>query len=451
MPSAVLPVFSVWSPSPMTSSCSSDLAAAGVAGFQVRDKAPRRASLLAFDPTRAVAAVRPTGATVIVNDRSTSRWPPALTVCTWAASDLPVAVARRLAPDLLIGATCRDAAAVATSRRGRRRPMRASGRSSRPSVKAGPARRPLGPSSIGPVAACPAADRHRRHRRRSRPGRAGMRAPMASPSSARSGDIQIRWQPRRSSSTAVALMRVHVLGAGIVGLACAGGARLARPRGRPSCDPAARARGVPRGRRHALPRRARPGTARTPSYDPRCRLRAVVACRTPHAWLVPLARHRHPPGRRSTPATARWSSARLRCSAATASTSRLLGAPQARALEPALGPRLLGPPCSRRPRPSIRAPSLRLCWLVSDPALSQRAPSALPDVTVIATGARLPAPFTHLVRGVRGEILRAPWRRSARHGGARAGCAASRSTSCRGPAARSSSARPWRSTTGHRS
>jgi glycine oxidase len=29
------------------------------------------------------------------------------------------------------------------------------------------------------------------------------------------------------------------------------------------------------------------------------------------------------------------------------------------------------------------------------------------DVTVVATGARLPEPFTHLVRGVRGEIVRA--------------------------------------------
>lgn len=35
-----------------------------------------------------------------------------------------------------------------------------------------------------------------------------------------------------------------------------------------------------------------------------------------------------------------------------------------------------------------------------------RPPTARPDATVIATGARLPAPYDHLVRSVRGEILR---------------------------------------------
>ena len=40
------------------------------------------------------------------------------------------------------------------------------------------------------------------------------------------------------------------------------------------------------------------------------------------------------------------------------------------------------------------------------PRVLARPPTARPDATVIATGARLPAPYDHLVRGVRGEILR---------------------------------------------
>lgn len=40
------------------------------------------------------------------------------------------------------------------------------------------------------------------------------------------------------------------------------------------------------------------------------------------------------------------------------------------------------------------------------PRVVPRAPDARPDATVVATGARLPAPYAHLVRGVRGEILR---------------------------------------------
>ncbi|HXH77641.1 FAD-dependent oxidoreductase [Nocardioides sp.] len=40
------------------------------------------------------------------------------------------------------------------------------------------------------------------------------------------------------------------------------------------------------------------------------------------------------------------------------------------------------------------------------PRVVASGPSTLPDATVLATGARLPAPYDRLVRGVRGEILR---------------------------------------------
>lgn len=88
-----------------------DLATAGVTGFQVRDKDATTRELVAL--TRLVlAAVRPAGATVIVDDRLDVALAVGADGVHLGADDLSVADARRVAPDLVIGATCRDAAAV---------------------------------------------------------------------------------------------------------------------------------------------------------------------------------------------------------------------------------------------------------------------------------------------------------------------------------------------------
>lgn len=83
-----------------------DLAGAGVPGFQVRAKGLDDAALLGF-ARRVVSAVRPLGATVVVNDRVDIALAAAADGVHLGRGDLPVADARRIAPDLLIGATCR--------------------------------------------------------------------------------------------------------------------------------------------------------------------------------------------------------------------------------------------------------------------------------------------------------------------------------------------------------
>lgn len=87
------------------------LASAGVDGFQVRDKSLPTGALVAL--TRAVlAAVRPHGATVVVNDRLDVALAAGADGVHLGASDLAVADARRLGPGLLVGATCRSRAEV---------------------------------------------------------------------------------------------------------------------------------------------------------------------------------------------------------------------------------------------------------------------------------------------------------------------------------------------------
>lgn len=94
----------------------SDLAAAGVGGFQVRDKEATTAELVEL--TRVVlAAVRPFGAQVVVDDRLDVALAADADGVHLGAHDLSVPDARRLAPDLVVGATCRDAAAVARAAR----------------------------------------------------------------------------------------------------------------------------------------------------------------------------------------------------------------------------------------------------------------------------------------------------------------------------------------------
>lgn len=85
----------------------------GVDGFQVRAKGLTDAALLDF--TRRVIQVA-AGATVVVNDRVDVALAAGANGVHLGAEDLPVADARRLAPDLLIGSTCRSRGAAIAAR-----------------------------------------------------------------------------------------------------------------------------------------------------------------------------------------------------------------------------------------------------------------------------------------------------------------------------------------------
>ncbi|MBF4163583.1 thiamine phosphate synthase [Nocardioides acrostichi] len=91
------------------------LVAAGVRGFQVRDKTGTDAAALAL-VAAVLDAVRPAGGVVVVDDRVDVALAAGADGVHLGADDLPVAAARRIAPDLLVGATCRDAAAVGRAR-----------------------------------------------------------------------------------------------------------------------------------------------------------------------------------------------------------------------------------------------------------------------------------------------------------------------------------------------
>ncbi len=87
------------------------LAEAGVDGFQVRAKGVSTRQLVALG--RAVLdAVRPYDARVIVNDRLDVALAVGADGVHLGADDLAIADARRLAPGLVIGATCRDRASA---------------------------------------------------------------------------------------------------------------------------------------------------------------------------------------------------------------------------------------------------------------------------------------------------------------------------------------------------
>jgi glycine oxidase len=78
---------------------------------------------------------------------------------------------------------------------------------------------------------------------------------------------------------------------------------------------------------------------------------------------------------------------------------------QARGREPMLGPRVVGGAWLRDDH-SVDPRAVLTALLARTPVVAE--PTSAPrDVTVVATGSRLPAPFAHLVRGVRGEIVRA--------------------------------------------
>lgn len=87
------------------------LAALGVDGFQVRSKAYDARGLIELTRT-VIAAVRPAGASVIVNDRVDVALAAGADGAHLGSGDLPVAAARSLAPGLVLGATCRSLADV---------------------------------------------------------------------------------------------------------------------------------------------------------------------------------------------------------------------------------------------------------------------------------------------------------------------------------------------------
>lgn len=90
------------------------LAEAGVSGFQVRAKSLGGRELVSLTD-HVLAAVKPSGATVVVNDRLDVALAAGADGVHLGAADLPVAAARRMAPDLVIGATCRSRADVAAA------------------------------------------------------------------------------------------------------------------------------------------------------------------------------------------------------------------------------------------------------------------------------------------------------------------------------------------------
>lgn len=88
-----------------------DLAEAGIDGFQVRDKDVTTRELVEL--TRVVqAAVLPAGAMVVVDDRLDVALATGADGVHLGAEDLPVELATRAAPHLVVGATCRDRADV---------------------------------------------------------------------------------------------------------------------------------------------------------------------------------------------------------------------------------------------------------------------------------------------------------------------------------------------------
>ena len=92
------------------------LAAAGVDGFQVRAKDLGGRDLMALTD-RVIAAVRPEGAAVLVNDRLDVALATGADGVHLGQSDVTVSAARRIAPELLLGSTCRTRADVAAAAR----------------------------------------------------------------------------------------------------------------------------------------------------------------------------------------------------------------------------------------------------------------------------------------------------------------------------------------------
>ncbi|WP_110207722.1 thiamine phosphate synthase [Nocardioides daejeonensis] len=89
------------------------LAGVGIDGFQVRDKGATTRELIALT-ARIRSAVG--SACLVVDDRIDVALAAGADGVHLGAEDLPMAAARRLGPDLLIGATCRGRGAVQVAR-----------------------------------------------------------------------------------------------------------------------------------------------------------------------------------------------------------------------------------------------------------------------------------------------------------------------------------------------
>lgn len=92
------------------------LAAVGIDGFQVRAKSLSGRELVALTDW-VIAAVRPEGATVVVNDRLDVALASGADGVHLGSSDVAVSATRRIAPQLVIGSTCRSRAEVEAAAR----------------------------------------------------------------------------------------------------------------------------------------------------------------------------------------------------------------------------------------------------------------------------------------------------------------------------------------------
>lgn len=196
-------------------------------------------------------------------------------------------------------------------------------------------------------------------------------------------------------------MRVHVLGAGIVGLACAA-ELVSRGHVVTVVDPAPGS-----GASHAAAGMLSPASEAWHGEDALHTL-CVSSARLWPSYAARLAVPLHDTGTLLVGVDAGDRQEVERQAALLVSHGEdieVLGGPQARALEPALGRVAAAAVLANDRAVDPRAVVASLLAGLG-PRVVARAPSALPDATVIATGARLPAPYTHLVRGVRGEILR---------------------------------------------
>ena len=419
------PYSSAWSPTTDDLDLLADLAGAGVDGFQVRDKDATTPRAGRADPARARRG--PAG-----RGNGHRQRPPRRRAGGRRRRRAPGRrrpVGRRRPPHRARPRHRRHLPQRRGRRAGRgrrRRPTRDSGRSSPPPARPAcrtrsASRRSRAAAGVLPLIAIGGVDADRRPAvpRRRRPRRRRDRRDLATSRSRGSREGARR---RRSADARAGPRRRHHR---------ARLRRRARRRGHdvavvdpaPGSGASHAAAGHAQPGRRGLARRGRPARARR-------RLRAVVAGVRRTAGRA-AARHRAPCWSAWTPATSSRSSARRRCSPRHGEEVEVLDGRRARVLEPALG--RVTAAAVLAARPCGRPPGRRRGAAARARRASSRGPGRAADATVLATGARLPAPYDHLVRGVRGEILRL--RGDDRPGVAccGAGCAASRSTSCRGP------------------
>lgn len=196
-------------------------------------------------------------------------------------------------------------------------------------------------------------------------------------------------------------MRVHVLGAGIIGLACAA-ELVERGHDVAVVDPAPGS-----GASHAAAGMLAPAGE---AWHGESALHAlgVASARLWPSYAAALAVPLHDTGTLLVGVDAGDRQEVERQAALLATHGEeveVLDGRRARGLEPALGRVTAAAVLSQDRAVDPRAVVAALLSGLGSRVVA-RPPSGRPDATVIATGARLPAPYTQLVRGVRGEILR---------------------------------------------